>query len=825
MQTSANNVLVDSHNNFINITQLKDMDSIEGQKTFLVPYEGFGKLFDNGSFIHSTDENYEVLSDVSVKYTTDSTDDNESWIHVNANKIFNIEKRLIKIDKTGNEPYRIYGLFDNNTEFYYLDENGYGTAMIPYKSSFNSFDYKPFDKGIDIISEKAKAANYIYAISYVFQDTPRAGKVIKKDFTIGAESEVYVGQLTKRPMVFLDGLYLEQSKYNYDSTTGKVQINDEVINPMDMMAVVFEDFEATGEKEINNITESNGKDTLVGTFTNAVNFKKPLAFVSGVMGTNIISPTEIEFIDTSLLIKNFGPDVVSPSKVMVVEADNMYICHGELDKTATIKHEDITGNANDEYLLFIDGILISSSHLDIAEGEVRIANGIEGQQFVLLKIKDKATTSLCFDNKIQNFTVSIVNKDGTLYNECNNALIFADGKSITTEDTIFRAIKPLRGSTGQIIKVKNTNDDSNTVYEYCIWNDNDSTWDVLSDSEEIKLIESFMIGSYTNGSIMLDSTNLENKQGTYYAYTFANGVEEPLLKGKINLIDEQIEYSVNIEDKFNINQGALSVYVDKLLSPFMQEEGSNIGKFILPELEHDEDDVNPYRESEAVYYVERPEKTELTSCQRQVLTAKDRNTDYIGAYNTTISLLPGVVSVYVNGVRLEKRDYSIVNENTIIIHNQIVGNQNNYDAEDKTTWNKYEVYSKDKVIEIDCKRDDYIIVEVRQDYNLKSQTIPVRYAGQRTYYIEDDGIPKSLLLTQDLIKIYIDGVIYTGEYSINKENGSITLLDVELESILNVDPIARYFDLNPDAYDKYIEDNGEVYIAKPKINRITFEWR
>ena len=30
------------------------------------------------------------------------------------------------------------------------------------------------------------------------------------------------------------------------------------------------------------------------TFTNAVNFKKPLAFVSGVMGTNIVSPEEIE---------------------------------------------------------------------------------------------------------------------------------------------------------------------------------------------------------------------------------------------------------------------------------------------------------------------------------------------------------------------------------------------------------------------------------------------------------------------------------------------------------------------------------------------------
>lgn len=134
-------------------------------------------------------------------------------------------------------------------------------------------------------------------------------------------------------------------------------------------------------------------------------------------------------------------------------------------------------------------------------------------------------------------------------------------------------------------------------------------------------------------------------------------------------------------------------------------------------------------------------------------------------------------------------------------------------------------YDKTGEHEITCLRDDYIMVEVRQDYDLKTQTIPVRYPGQRTFYIEDDGIPKSLILSQDYIKIFIDGIIYTGEYIINKENGSITLIDSTLEGILNVDPISRYFELNPDKYDEYLEEYKKPYISKPQTNRITFEWR
>ncbi|MGL4877381.1 hypothetical protein [Paraclostridium dentum] len=62
------------HNNFMHMFPMKDMDSESevDTKSFLVPHEPYGKLTDNGVFIHPSDTKYEVLSDVGVKYKSTS---------------------------------------------------------------------------------------------------------------------------------------------------------------------------------------------------------------------------------------------------------------------------------------------------------------------------------------------------------------------------------------------------------------------------------------------------------------------------------------------------------------------------------------------------------------------------------------------------------------------------------------------------------------------------------------------------------------------------------------------------------------------------------
>ena len=757
-QAHSNQILVDMHNNFMHMHPLKDMDSISEveTKSFLVPYEGYGKLTDDGVFIHPSSETYEVLSEVSVKFH--STSKKGSWVHVNPHKLFTMEKKLVKVNTEGEDAYKIFGLYDHNTEFFYLNNNKEWVHMMPYTTTGKvpEGDFKPFDKGIEIISTRAKASKYIMMYAYVFYDTARPGKLIRKDFNIGRNSEIHVGLSTKHPMLFVDGLYLEQDRYDYNNKTGIVTIHDDIINPMDVMSIVFEKCEKVDFAL--NQTIGNTTDTLIGTLTNT--YEKPMVFVSGVMGAELFGPEQIVYNKKSknITVKNWGPHPTGETYyAMVVEGKSSYMCHGKMDSTRTISNSLITANKDDEYMLWMDGVLISSKHLDVSEGEVRLANAIEGMEYLLLKINNHEETALMFDGKAMNYTVAIRNEDGTLYNECDNACVFVNGQALMMADTVNKESIPIKGANGQIIKVKNTDDDSCAIYNYLIYNMGTGQWDSLS-AQEIKEVDDMIKAEYSAGTIMVDAP--DGSLGTYYAYSYANGVEEPLLIGHRALEKGKNEYSVNVKHQFNVGQGALSVYVNKLFDPTIKEELSNTGKFLVPNYESAEG-VDPYDDGKLMYIVERVEKAEQVSCVREVLTAEHRSIDFEQGYNTTISLLPGVVSIYANGLKLERKDFTIIDEFTFILHVTTVGGQRNYDPNDKTTWNKFLYYNKEGEHTIESIRDDELVVEVRQDYSLRSQTIPVRYPGQRSFYLEDDGIPKSLILSQDYIKIFINGVIWT----------------------------------------------------------------
>ena len=812
-QTNSNQILVDMHNNFMHMFPLKDMDSESEVNTqsFLIPHEAYGKLTDNGLFIHPSSNKYEAISDVGVKFKSTST--KASWIHANPHKMFTMEKKLVKV-----EGKYIHGLFDNNTEFFYLDSNNAWRHMLPFDNISQVGDFKPFDKGIELVSSRARSSKYVMMYAYSFYDTARPGKLIRKDFKVGSQAEIHVGLSTKNPMVFMDGLYLEQHKYDYDKVTGNITIHDRIINPMDIMAIVFKHNEVV-DFEINQTTDGSN-DALVGTLKK--DFVRPMVFVSGVMGAQFFSPEQIVYNKTNktVTVKNWGPHQPNDiSYAMVVEADNSYVCHGKFDDTKTIYNDNIMGD-HEDYMVWADGVLVSSKHLDIMPGAIKINNAIAGVEYVLLKINDESETAVLFDGKAMNYTIAIKNADGTLYNECDNACVFVDGKALMMKDTVEKQVLPVKGAQGQIVKVKNTEDGD--VYSYYIYNDATARWKTLSQAQ-IEEVEGLIKADYSAGSIMIDTPD-GSQIGTYYAYTYANSVEEPLLKGKRTLLEDKETYSVNVQHKFNNGQGALTVFTNKLYNADVREEASNTGKFIVPKLEATNSMFKPYA-GEILYYIERPEKTESASCIREVLTAANRNPQYQNGYTSNISLMPGVVSVYLNGVRLERTDFTVIDDHTIMLHVNAVGGQRNYNPDDSSTWNKYLYYNSQGEFEITSLRDDIIVIEVRQDFNLKTQTVPVRYPGQRIFFMEDDGIPKSLILTQDIIKIFINGVIYDGEYNINKENGSITLLDSELESMLNIDPIARFFEIHPVEHDEYVQEYGKPYTAKKQIDKITFEWR
>ncbi len=135
---------------------------------------------------------------------------------------------------------------------------------------------------------------------------------------------------------------------------------------------------------------------------------------------------------------------------------------------------------------------------------------------------------------------------------------------------------------------------------------------------------------------MLDSKELQGKKGTYYAYTYSNGVEEPLLKGIQPLIKDKEIYSVNVEHMFSNNQGALTVFTNKLLNYDVTEESSNTGKFIIPKITSPEG-TDVYENGEVIAGVLNNEKSKVLNTYD--LMKNGVNSGGFNIDNTTIGIV------------------------------------------------------------------------------------------------------------------------------------------------------------------------------------------
>ena len=223
---------------------------------YLVPSVNLGKLFENNNYVSR--DKY-TASDVNFSYTTTNP---LRWIHVNPTFMYGAKKRLIKITKTGADAY-VINLPTNNTEFYgfkFGEPLGKLLTYVPKSYNINEnvsndsilndtvSDYVPVTGGIKLIN-KGQTYDYIYAITYIFNDVNTSfGSMITDTVRIGTQNQVYVGQINDDPILFLDGLYLEQDYYDYNEADGVITFNGETITErMDMVVLSF-----------NNIMKNNG---------------------------------------------------------------------------------------------------------------------------------------------------------------------------------------------------------------------------------------------------------------------------------------------------------------------------------------------------------------------------------------------------------------------------------------------------------------------------------------------------------------------------------------------------------------------------------------
>ena len=925
-----------------NFLIMPDMDTVTGiKRTYMVPYITDGKLFDNKKYVP---RNKFTGNEVYIRYPIEdgsTPDERVSWVHVNPTFLYSANKRLIKvIDKID---YFI-NVTTTNTEFYgFKIGNPVGT-FLRHIEDFNTgdidnlnddiSDYKHVSGGIQLINN-GREYDYIYAITYNFDSIDNTyGNVIIGNAVIGNDNDVYVGQIKGFPLVFLDGTYMDQDDYEYDPYEGMLSFSgEEITNESDLVVAVFADILLSDETNTPFELEISDRDiTANGDIVRQHDYLKkvsrfahPIVFVQGI-GTlydqeyGITDEVEIDTDTGTITVKNFGPiNAGDTLNICVADIGAAKLSSGNLTPNGEILDDNIKSDKT--YLAFINGICTSPSDHEVSDGCIKINKVYdivsEENRYVLMSLdKGDEGIDLMFDSSISYFTFQIDdNSDSTVYNDCDMVVsyVYDDDKStngiLIDYNHVQSTISNERAySTGEILKVKDTNNSDVYNYEYLIYNvHGDYRWTDYDDEygiEERNSLDAMITQFKGDGSIsIMNNKSLAGKTIEYYAYTYADEIDEPIQKGKRNCkiaikdhakdanIPDIQNFSVNRTQLYTVpNKGILGTYVNGVqvrsidlvdqngkadcrftidtmesinfnktwgtkcdLYPLLKRITDDTSLIDLQIFKNDEfaEELKDYsitsslldklkalaniineteNENELFYFIERMERNETYSVNRDWLGHGNRFTNFDNSYTAVSYIGPGLVDVYLNGVMLDKSSYSIFNNNYILLNDlSVAGGSDEYDKDDEKTHRliKYyvETYDKDtdktngQLHYVYCESPDELTVEYRPDVTLRKASYEIKeisYDMNGVFSYDDYEFPSSLLNTKDEIKIWIDGILYTDGYYI--ENKNIVLRN----SPLRLDPIKEYFNAHPDTYKEWKKEHGEYVYTR---SRIIFEWR
>ena len=926
-----------------NFLIMPDMSPLTGTaRDYVVPSAAVGKLFDNKKFIPK--DEYNEASGIRIIYPrTDESAPEEkvSWVHVNPAFLCGARKRLIKVLDKDN--YFI-STPTTNTEFYgYKLGNPAGTLLrymqdygnnesISSDSTDTISDYRIVNQGIQLLNDGRKF-DFIYAITYKFDTIESSvGNVLTGSSTIGDNNQVYVGQIAGFPLVFLGGLYYEQGEYVYDAREGTLTFEGaNISNDMDLTVAAFADvvrytlveypdterqqrppFDVTVTKD--NI-DSEGNIVVQHEYLKqAKDFKHPIAFVQGVAALydadyGITDEIELDGDLGQIKVFNFGPiEDNDEIKIMIADIGDAKLSSG-YTKTTTVgdkkvgRIEDDRITDDKKYLVFINGICTAPSDHEVYNGYIEIDDLLEDTQYILMSL-DKGNTGidLLFDSTVAYFTFQIDDHNqASVYNDCNMVTSYVTSADDSINGLLLdrlsiqaKSIGEETYSTGEILSLRDFADEDASTYVYKIFNANgDYQWTTYEQeygNAEMLQLDQMLVQLNGPGSVSIISNDkLKGKNITYYAYSYADETDEPILKGtdtyKYAVKDHIADTTIpDIQDFYvrrthfysPIGKGILGTYVNGVQVRSYDDEHveckyhipthtninfkktwgnqcdlydlikaiddtTTIDKLIDMKNGEFSEELKDYSITDSLlarfkslhnaliemetnnplnYFVERIEQGESFSVNRDWCTFANRYTPFNNTYTSNSYIGPGMVDIYLNGVMLDRSSYSIFDSCNVILNDlDVAGGSDEFDFDDSDSHRLIKYYIKkydpdtDKTIgevkRFYCETPDEVLIEYRPDTSLRKTSYEIKEVTYDTGVLpyEDYEFPNSLINTKDEIKIWIDGILYTGGYEIkNKDISEKAEITIEVN----------------DTYKEWKKDNGEYIYRR---SRIIFEWR
>ena len=525
------------------------------------------------------------------------------------------------------------------------------------------------------------------------------------------------------------------------------------------------------------------------------------------------------------------------------------------DSSLYIRYDKEKVNENSRFLLFINGLAACTDTIfpleKYSEGNFYIglrddANGILTLNQDEIQEGDRYT--LIIDNKgiIYNhldlepaFNIGLIS-DGLVYADGKLLLESRDFSTYNSEDRESMR-QPENGETLFFISNEIISDNGEVIQSghWATYNSYTYKWDREPDSEAQKL--SYLREGYTRYARMLkvddkialklypDGTN-SDIDIKIYAFRFANSVSGTFSIGEgqyfgDEVIDEYTYPVIKLGTRYSYGSDTLSLYLNgvKLIAGQDYKEMEDTSKVILL--------VNGFgEEKDKVQYMIEPIETgELTGFQTVVL---DRD-NVIGPNiycldkDTDISLYPGRLTVYVNGLRLSSNEWILIDNEKIMLRLSDFlarGSSSNYPLTGH-------INKKGCQYEVANRYPDYIVVEIRKDYDRKEQSLI--YDGNKDngiLSIEEKEIPPEILDTNDEVLFYLNGQFaglsrVNNDYYLDKAKNAIVIRNSDFLNVLRkTDRLAELLS-NKAQLEDWRRRTGKQDYVPDKRSKLTLVWR
>lgn len=341
-------------------------------------------------------------------------------------------------------------------------------------------------------------------------------------------------------------------------------------------------------------------------------------------------------------------------------------------------------------------------------------------------------------------------------------------------------------------------DPLNGLYYY--WNSGQEKWIELY-RDRISGIQT-IAGSYTStrNSVRCNFSFSKSDDIRVYGFKYSNSVQNPpIIK---NIVCKTPQSKFNVAEKFNSAEKSLSVYVNGIRQYHVKEH-DNLS-FELP------DAVVGI----VTCGIEKPENGYTQTAEREILDENNVVQGAVNVYRTNISLYPGRVILYINGLRQNRDNFTVLDKHTLVINSSqaLIGNKDNFPLE-----------KPDADTEIIHRLTDQILVEVKHDYGRIDSAMKIDNLIDSSIPISDE----ELLKTKVNIFIYLNG-LFTGmkldeDYSVDFYGNAIRFYNSDFVEKVSSNALQSCLASNSELQQIYRIFNKGLIYDKPN-NELILEW-